>query len=111
VRAVDATKVGPVSEMAIVDTFTKLIFGEEEGYSVLELSIIQAFRAVDANVLRDSHRDMGAYLRNLGVREMIHLVSRLREHMLEGVEILTSSGGYQESSAALPRHPGNSRPH
>jgi len=111
VRAVDATKVGPVSEMAIVDTFTKLIFGEEEGYSVLELSIIQAFRAVDANVLRDSHRDMGAYLRNLGVREMIHLVSRLREHMLEGVETLTTSGGCKKSSAALPRHPGNSRPH
>ena len=110
-RAVDATKVGPVSEMAIVDTFTKLIFGEEEGYSVLELTIIQAFRAVDANVLRDSHRDMGAYLRNQGVREMIHLVSRLREHMLEGVETLTSSGGCNESAAALPRHPGSNRPH
>jgi hypothetical protein len=38
-------------------------------------------------------------------------VSRLREHMLEGVEALTSSGGYQESSVALPWHPGNRRPH
>ena len=110
-RAVDTTKGEPVSEMAIVDTFTKLIFGEEEGYSVLELCIIEAFRAVDANVLRDSHRDMGEYLRNLGVREMIHLVSRLHEHMLEGVDALTSSAGYRESSVTLPRHPGNRRPH
>ena len=47
-QAVAATKVASVSEMAIVDTFTKLIFGEEEGYSALELSIIEAFRAADA---------------------------------------------------------------
>ena len=31
-----------INEMAIVDTFTKLIFGEEDGYSRRELSIIQA---------------------------------------------------------------------
>lgn len=110
-QAVAATKVASVSEMAIVDTFTKLIFGEEEGYSALELSIIEAFRAADANVLRDSHRDMGAYLRNLGVREMIQLVARLREHMLEGVGTLTPSGGDNKAPVELPRHPGNSRPH
>ena len=73
---------GPFSELAIVDTFTKLIFGEEEGYDSRELSIIQALRTVDANVLADSHRDMGDYLRALGVREMVHLVSRVREHLV-----------------------------
>ena len=71
-----------VSELALVDTFTKLIFGEVE-YSPRERMIIEAFREVDVNVLRDSYSDMGEYLRNLGVREMIHLVARLREHMLE----------------------------
>ena len=70
----------PMSEMAIVNTFTKLIFGEV-AYTARELSIIEGFRAVDADVLRDSHEEMGEYLRNLGVREMIQLVSRLHRHL------------------------------
>ena len=108
-RAVDATKFEAVSEMAIVDTFTKLIFGADEGYSARELSIIEAFRAVDLSVLHDSHHEMGEYLRNLGVREMIHLVSRLREHMLTGADALT--GGCQEAADNLPGQPGSRRPH
>ncbi len=74
---------GIVSEMAIVDTFTKLIFGESDDYNACERLIIDAFREVDANVFRDSYPEMGDYLRNLGVHEMIHLVSRLKEHMNE----------------------------
>ena len=75
---------GPVTEMAIVNVFTKLIFGDES-HTSRELMIIQAFRSVDANVGRDSQQEMGEYLRNLGVREMIHLVSRLRQHINENV--------------------------
>jgi len=79
---------GPVSEMAIVDTFTKLIFGEEDGYSDDELMIIGAFRTVDTNVTLDNHRDMGIYLRALGVGEMIQLVSQVQEQLDSGVPIL-----------------------
>ena len=75
--------VSPVGEMAIVDTFTKLIFGEPENYSREELLIIQALRMVDTTVLFDSHRDMGEYLRALGVGEMVQLVSRVQRHMRE----------------------------
>lgn len=71
----------PISEMSIVDTFTKLIFGEEGGYSRRELSIIQALRMVEVSVLADSHRDMGAYLRTMEVREMIELVARVRRQL------------------------------
>ena len=77
--------VGPVTEMAIVDTFTKLIFGDE-AYSEQESLIIDAFRSVCPDIQRDSCQEMGEYLRNLGVREMIQLVSRLRQHILEHVE-------------------------
>ena len=70
-----------VSEMLIVDTFTKLIFGEGSQYSDGELAIIQALRNVDANVTLDSHLDMGAYLRALGVREMTVLVGQVRGFM------------------------------
>jgi hypothetical protein len=80
----------PVSEIAIVDTFTKLIFGEENDYSARELLIIQAFRGVDANVLVDTHRAMGEYLRAQGVREMIQLVSQVQMQLLSGVDTLHS---------------------
>lgn len=73
---------GPVSEMAIVDTFTKLIFGEDSQYSNGELMIIQAFRTIDKHVMFDSHRDMGTYLRALSVGEMIELVSKVQAQLL-----------------------------
>ncbi len=77
---------GAISEMAIVDTFTKLIFGEDGAYSKDELVIIQAFRAVDINVALDSHQQMGEYLRALGVQEMIQLVSKVREQLAAGMQ-------------------------
>lgn len=70
---------GQFSEMAIVDTFTRLIFREEADFSPRDRVVIEAFRSVDPNVFMDSYADMGDYLRNLGVSEMIHLVARIRE--------------------------------
>lgn len=69
-----------VTEMAIVNTFTKLIFCEE-AFTEGELSIIDAFQAMDVNVSLDSRVEMGEYLRNLGVREMIQLVSGLQQYI------------------------------
>lgn len=80
-----------VSEMAIVDTFTKLIFGEQDNYQPLELLIIAAFRSVDTTVLRDTYEEMGAYLRNLGVREMIQLVGNVRRHLRDPQNALPQS--------------------
>jgi len=90
----------PVSEMAIVNTFTKLIFGDE-AFSERELTIIEAFRQVDVNVLRDSHLEMGGYLRNLGVREMIQLVTRLHGHITRSMENLPLKGKQQSRAGAL----------
>lgn len=67
------------SEMEIVDTFTKLIFGVDQDFSVKELAIIQTLRQVDDNIAMDSQREMGIYLRALGVAEMIKLVRRVRQ--------------------------------
>jgi hypothetical protein len=71
---------GPVTEMAIVNTFTKLIFCEE-AYTARELSIVDAFQAMDVNISGESRIEMGEYLRNLGVREMIQLVSSLQQYL------------------------------
>ena len=72
------------NEMSIVDTFTKLIFGEESGYDEHELRIIEVLRVVDKNVSIDSHTEMGDYLRAMGVQEMIELVSAVRRAILNG---------------------------
>ena len=90
-RTSTGSEAGAVSEIAIVDTFTKLIFGEEE-YSDRELLIIRAFRSVDSSVLLETHRDMGSYLRVLGVREMIQLVSLVQDQLLRGLQALPGSG-------------------
>jgi hypothetical protein len=74
-----------VSEMAIVDTFTKLIFGQEADFDSSEQLIIQAFRLVDTRVELDTHGDMGHYLRALGVTEMIQLVTRVQACLADGL--------------------------
>ena len=66
------------SELEIVDTFTKLIFGSDQDFSPQELGIIQVTRLVDDNVALDRAEAMGVYLRALGVKEMISLVTRVR---------------------------------
>jgi hypothetical protein len=92
-RAVDSDEAGPFSELAIVDTFTRLIFGQETDYSDRERAIIEALRMVDANVVLDSHREIGEYLRALGVREMIQLVARVRARFSGGVPAETRHPG------------------
>ena len=72
------------SELEIVDTFTKLIFGAEQDYTAAELGIIGVLRQVDDNVALDRIEDMGIYLRALGVSEMIKLVSLVhRDYLLQ----------------------------
>lgn len=106
-RAYKNNEAVPVSEMAIVNTFTKLIFGED-AYTTRELSIIDGFRTVEADVLRDSHEEMGDYLRNLGVREMIQLVSRLHRHLAESIDS-SSSMSATATPAVAESPPGRGR--
>jgi hypothetical protein len=72
------------TELAIVDVFTKLIFGVDQEWDAQELSIVQAVRQVDHNVYMDSNGEMGTYLRALGVQEMIKLVSQVKSQLQQG---------------------------
>ena len=99
----------PVSEMEIVSTFTKLIFGDEI-LSERESSIIAALRVVDVNVLRDDLSEVGGYLRNLGVREMIQLVTRVHRHMAEASESPPPSGARKSRAATADRNNPTRRP-
>ena len=106
-RSIKENQMGPVTEMAIVDTFTKLIFGDE-GYSERESLIIDAFQSMNPDVRRDSYQEIGEYLRNLGVREMIQLVSRLRQHVAENTEASVSIRN-QTKSGVSTRPSGHNR--
>lgn len=66
------------SEMVIVDTFTRLIFGDGGDFSSGELQVIEALRYAEPDVAGDDLRAMGDYLRALGVAEMVELVSRVQ---------------------------------
>jgi hypothetical protein len=99
----------PVTEMEIVNTFTKLIFGDEI-ITLQELEIVEGVRSVDANVLRDSHAELGEYLRNMGVREMIQLVSRLRQQMHDDTNTTAESSNKKKSSADPKCSGNNPRP-
>lgn len=68
-----------ISEMAIVDTFTKLIFGEDREYTDQEIQIIDAFSLAEFGVPSRDPSVLGAMLRELGVRQMIDLVVRVRD--------------------------------
>ena len=74
------------SEMEIVDTFTRLIFGAGPVLSPREQAILTTLCMVDGHAARrDSEEDLqevGAYLRALGVTEMIRLVGKVRSHYL-----------------------------
>lgn len=92
-RTTDLDASEPVSEMAIVDTFTKLIFGMEREYSGGELLIIEAVRLVDAGAARDSYEELGLYLRSMGVEEMIQLVSRVQRRVGIDARFIASESG------------------
>lgn len=67
------------SEMEIVDCFTRLIFGTEEALSPADRAIMDTLTLVDCNLaLCSDPAEVGAYLRELGVREMIRLVSQVQ---------------------------------
>jgi hypothetical protein len=90
-QTMDRDAAAAVNEMAIVDTFTKLIFGQESHYSGPELGIILTLKMIDDNVTLDCHRDLGVYLRALGVREMIGLVSKVSNAMVKGIHLERSA--------------------
>jgi hypothetical protein len=83
----DSRDISASVELAIVDVFTKLIFGVEQPWGDQELSIMRALREADHRLYMDSNHSIGRYLRALGVQEMISLVSRVKIQLLQGTHL------------------------
>ena len=90
------------TELEIVDTFTKLIFGDET-YTSRERATITALRLADERLAPDDLAEIGCYLRALGVVEMIKLVHRVQAqfHPGEAMPLIP----------ACPAAESNPRPH
>ena len=71
------------SEMEIVDAFTRVIFCGSDELSAQEASIVHTLCEIDQDAARcfaENHPGaLGAYLRALGVNEMIRLVGQVRD--------------------------------
>ena len=91
-----------ISELVIVDTLTRLIFGDESGFGEREQDIIRALRLVDPQVTPDDLVEMGEYLRALGVAEMIDLVARVRGCLAAGLPVVVP-GGLDSGELSRPR--------
>ena len=98
----DAVDITATTELALVDVFTKLIFGVDQEMDDTEMSIVQALRQVDHNIYMDSSREMGTYLRALGVKEMIKLVALVKEQLQQG-SLFTLNTALQASAVESQR--------
>jgi len=103
-RQATARSADAPTEMEVVDAFTRLILGDP-GRSVLDEEVLAALCAVDANLrcsstgAADTTR-VGAYLRALGVREMIRLVQRVRDYCRSGIPPLSPLAGTEALASA-----------
>ena len=69
------------SEMEIVDCFTRLIFSDDDTLSEGDRVIVETLSLVDCNLAHCREpAEVGSYLRELGVREMIRLVRQVQDH-------------------------------
>lgn len=85
----------PVTEMAIVDVFTQLIFDAEaalDDSGVLYLNLLSQLKPA---LLEANRRDISEYLRSMDVSEMIAIVSQLKTVIDQRQLLLTQSSNSQ----------------
>ncbi|MEH6557537.1 MAG: hypothetical protein V7459_06580 [Oceanicoccus sp.] len=69
---------GTVDEMSIVDVFTKLIFDAEAVLNDTEVQIVDCLGLIESSLTHSPRREIGEFLRSMGVDEMISLVATVK---------------------------------
>lgn len=92
-----------ITEMMIVDTFTRLIFEQDIDLSATDAQIIEAFRVAEHRVRTRATTSLGDYLRDLGVREMIALVGRVRDVLALELPGLAQTQAIERRADRRPR--------
>lgn len=70
-----------INEMLIVDVFTKLIFDAEAILNDTEEQIVACLELVEGSLAHSPRREIGEFLRSMGVDEMISLVAKVKNKM------------------------------
>ena len=87
---------GSVSEMAIVDMFTQLIFDAETALDESGLLLLELLSQIEPSLLDASRRDLSEYLRAMNVSEMIEVVSEIKE-LIDQRQAVTRARHYFQS--------------
>jgi len=70
-----------IDEMSIVDVFTKLIFDADAVLNDVEVQIIDCLQLAEGSLAHSPRRDIGEFLRAMGVDEMIFLVAHVKTRL------------------------------
>ena len=90
-----------LTEMAIVDIFTQLIFDAESSLDVTAALVVDALGQVEPYVVGASRRDLSEYLRAMPVDEMIEVVGRVKDSLDHPRDLLITD---PNTGASILRH-------
>lgn len=88
---------GSVSEMAIVDMFTQLIFDAETQLDESGKLLLELLSQVEPTIVDASRQGLSEYLRSLNVTEMIRIVGDVKE-LFDQHRLMVLSKHYFQSS-------------
>ena len=88
---------GSVSEIAIVDMFTQLIFDAETALDDSGKLLIDLLAQVEPSIQDASRRELSDYLRALSVSDMIAVVGQVKE-LFDQHRLMVLSRHYFQSS-------------
>jgi hypothetical protein len=70
-----------IDEVSIVDTCTKLIFGDRKALNETDVLIVAALQLSDGLLEEGTLEAIGNHIRQMGVEEMIRLVGRAKQRL------------------------------
>lgn len=85
---------GVINEMSIVDVFTKLIFDAEAVLNDTEAQIVDCLELVEGPQIHSPRREIGEFLRSMGVDEMISLVAKVKSKMDQQRLVTAKNSGH-----------------
>lgn len=92
---------GSISEMAIVDIFTQLIFDAETVVDETGQRLLDMLKHLEPILADATQKDLSEYLRSMEVREMIKVVEIIKDQF-DHYHLLSLSRHYLHGSS-LPR--------
>lgn len=82
---------GAMSEMAIVDVFTRLIFDADTRLNKSERMVIDLLCLHESSLAGASRRDISEFIRTMTIEEMIEMVNQLKTQLDQQLGLIAAS--------------------